>query len=176
MRRLFIVLAKVAGLLQLYWTLASFLNVGSMFFTMLGRSDSDANSIFYIGLFLSLVLLFGTSWLFLFRTEWLADRLKIQGDDEIGNVDMQAVLRAGMRLVGIYVLIYAVPHFVGIMAGSFSLPLAESKLPSHFWAKFIPSVIQITLGIFLVFDTEKVATFISGKKKSPEAKSDSAMS
>jgi hypothetical protein len=179
MRRLFIVLAKIAGLLQLYWTLANFLQVGYPLFHMFEQSVAGVPNTYYIGMVLYFVLLFGMSWVLIARTEWLADRLKIREDGEICKIDAQSVLLVGVKLIGLYVLVSAIPRLANSLS-QLTLPLFdENEYRSnllHSLKYITPVLLQLALGFFLAFKPETVVKIISGKKKMPEAKSDSAIS
>jgi len=165
----------VAGLLQLYWTLANFLQIGYPLFHMFEQADTGAANIYYIGMAVYFGLLFGMSWVLIARTEWLADRLKIREEGEIGKIDSQSVLLVGVKLIGVYALVYSIPRFAGSLQ-YLSLPLVENQKNPHILRTIIPAVLQLALALFLTFGSETVIKIISGKMKSPEAKSDSAIS
>ncbi len=94
MRKLFIAVAKVFGLLRVYYGLAyvtSIIPIIQMFARTTSNSGGEVTATSFsgeslpytlIGLVATLVLTFGVAWLLLFRTTWLADKLKIPEEQE----------------------------------------------------------------------------------------------
>lgn len=168
MRRLFLVLAKLVGLLQVYWALVNFMQIGFIL-SMIGRSEPShfvqlIPSLVGIGLYFALSL--GMAWLLLARTEWLADKVKIHDDEAIESLDKHPVLAVGVKLIGVYVTAYSIPSFVRVLLES--RQILEGQLPLHLWNKIIPSALQLCLGLFMAMKSDKVIELITRKKDSTE--------
>ena len=103
MRRLFIVLAKIIGLLQVYWGLTYFFSI-VIFIRNMGQmasSGADSSMSQVLGILLYAVLAFGTAWLLLFKTEWLADKIKVESDNELPSLSQDVVLNVGVKIIGL---------------------------------------------------------------------------
>ncbi len=124
MRKFFIAVAKVFGLLQVYYGLAYVTSIIPMI-GMMTRAASDAGvgvaatsfsgeSLPYTmaGLVGTLVLTFGVAWLLLFRTQWLADKLSIPEEAISDGLAQDAIILIGIILMGLQVTIRAAPAFV----------------------------------------------------------------
>ena len=162
MRRLFIVLAKIIGLLQVYWGLTYFFSI-VIFIRGMGRMTSNGAGNYssqIIGIILYAVLSFGMAWLLLFKAEWLADKLKIKSDDELPAVSHDVLLNAGVKLIGLYILAGAIPSLsraifeadtCGLWGGSSTVLLIQ----------VIPAIIKVLLGFLFAIRTEFVLNLVS---------------
>ena len=166
MRKLFVVLAKLVGFLLIYWTLANFMQVGFMIWVAAKEPDPAEAAKVLIGLagiLVYIALSFVMVWLFLAKTDWLANKLKIGADDMAGEVKEDAVLRVGVRLIGIYVTVFAVPTFVGAL-----LELPESAggwQALSTWSKILPTAIQLALGLVLTLKATAVVDRIAPPRR-----------
>lgn len=161
MRPLFLVLAKLLGLLQVYWALLNLSQIAMVLPTMCNSSVNESGYLRDVFVYTASYLLINliVAWFLLMRTDWLADKLQIHGEAPIGNLDDGALLRTGVRLIGVYVLVYAIPAFVKTMLG-------HEMFTSHviaplFWQKLLPVTLQIILGILLTCRTERILAFIA---------------
>lgn len=152
MRNLFLVLAKLTGILQAYWALTSVVQIGVLVGTLLSWNQAIGGTgrvllaLANAGVYLALAL--GGAWLLLMRTEWLADKLGIPAQDEPLGLQEKALLRAGVKLIGIYVLIHAIPAFVRTMFGYDTLTHGAPGV--HFWRNVLPVALEVVLGALLV--------------------------
>ena len=168
MRRQFLVLAKLVGLLQLYWALDNFMRIGFTL-SMIGRSEPTQIgqiAVSLIGIATYFALSLGMAGLLLARTEWLADKLKMADEPEIEGLDQPSVLLVGVTLIGVYVTVNAIPSLSRVLLdarhvwdGQFGLQLCN---------KIIPATLQLGLGLFLAMKSEKAVALITKKKESVE--------
>lgn len=168
MRKLFLVLAKLVGLLQVYWALVNFMQIGFTL-SMIGRSESTHTGqivVSLIGIGAYFILSLGMAWLLLARTEWLADRVRIQDETDIQGLDKHPVLLAGVKLIGVYVTVYAIPSLVHALLDS--QRLWEGQIGLQVWNKIIPAALQLGLGLFLALRSEKVVEVITKNKEPAE--------
>lgn len=162
MRRLFIVLAKIFGLLQLYWALATFMQVGFAISMMSRSSVMDDGGQYIAGLagtVIYFVVSVGVALILLIRTDWLADKLKIQADGESGEIKEGTLLRSGVKLIGVYIVAHAIPSFARTVT-DYGL-LAGGILESHFWTRIIPAVLPLVLGTLLAIRADRVLALIT---------------
>jgi hypothetical protein len=162
MRQLFLVLAKLLGLFQLYWALTQFMQIS--FFITAFSSGVDNNQtgrimLSFIGWMFYLVVTFGAAWLLLVRNEWLADKLRIQDDKKSEMLDHHSLLQVGVRLIGVYVIVIALPKFASGLVISHNL--FGSQVGQNMSNNIIPSALQLAFGIFLAFFSKKVVQIIS---------------
>jgi hypothetical protein len=162
MRRLFIVLAKLIGLLQVYWGISYLISIPVVYGQM---AAMDSTSGFFVvnqvGGFLCYALAaFVMAWLLLARTDWVADKLGIQEDDQLPAVSDEAILKAGVKLVGLYVLVHAVPSLVKSVSDGSSFARGGSWIISRL-SFIIPPVFRILLSLLLLVRTERVLSLIA---------------
>jgi len=166
MRKMFLVAAKLLGLMQLYSMLMSslpFLAVSmnyaetyhpSPIQVLLGGASALVWTIFY-GWF---------AWLLLFRTDWLADRLKIRdepGDDRA--FDRQAVLPLGVTLIGLYVVIHALPSLITAIMRIQSEWI--DRFPEKQRGQLVSVIIQLLLGVWFTFGANQVVSIITRRER-----------
>ena len=176
MRRLFIVLAKIIGLLQIYWGL-TYLSSISLFISQLAviTSTEPAQPMQYViqsgGIVFFSLLCFGMAWLLLARTEWLADKLNVQEEGESRELKDDVILRVGIKLIGVYVTVYAIPALAKALSelATFGLGYVKSI---GLWTKILPATLQLVLGLFVMFRSDKVVDLVAGNKKLTEEQVD----
>ena len=168
MKRLFLVLAKLVGLFQVYWALVNFMQIGFTL-SMIGRSESTHFGQIVAslaGIVTYFVLSLGMAWLLLARTEWLADKLKIQDEAEIEGLDKRHILLVGVKLIGVYVTVYAIPSLARELL--VSQRLWEGQIGLQVWSKIIPAALQLGLGLYLALKSETVVEIMTKKKNLAE--------
>ena len=166
MRRIFIVLAKLIGLLQIYWGL-TYLSSIALFIGQMARMESSefGQLAIQMGGILGFALLaFGMAWLLLARTEWIADKLKIKVDDQLPVLSDDVVLQAGIKVVGVYILANAIPGLVKAISEASAYGLWDGHLTT-LWTKIIPSVLQVALALFLAIRTKHVLSLLAKGEK-----------
>jgi hypothetical protein len=168
MRQLFLVLAKLVGLLQLYSALSTCVQFGSML-TIFGPSDVPKAQDYLPSLIpvaISVAMTLGLAWLLLARTEWLADRLKIQDAGQIAGLDKQPIFLVGVKLIGLYMTVYAV-LLLGAVFAQYQEWIGHNS-SRYIWYKVFPGALQLLLGLLLALNAEKVVEIMTKKKKLTE--------
>lgn len=166
MRRIFIVFAKLIGLLQIYWTL-TYLSSIALFIGQVAKMESSelGQRAIQIGGILGFALLaFGMAWLLLARTEWIADKLKIQSNEPLPALSDDVVLQAGIKVVGVYILANAIPGLARSIAEVCAYGLWEGQLMG-IWTKIIPSALKIALALLLAIRTDRVVNLLAKGEK-----------
>ena len=166
MRRLFIVLAKLIGLLQIYWGL-TYLSSISLFIGQMARMESSEASQIAIqigGILGFAVLAFGMAWLLLTRTQWIADKLRIEADDQLPVLSDDVVLNAGIKVVGVYILAGAIPGLIKSVSEASAWGLWDGRLTA-IWTKILPSVLQVALALLLTIRTNFVLNLLAKGEK-----------
>ena len=156
MRRVFVVFAKLLGLLQIYWGLSYLLSIT---FFMRQMPDMEEFSPFF-GFALYCVLSFGIAWILLVRTEWLADRLAIKEEGPEFSLSADEALRVGMKIVGILLLSKSLPRLVQF---GFEL-VVFGRLGSHMatrWMNVLPIILKIVFSLLLLIRTSFVIGLIA---------------
>lgn len=168
MRRLFLVLAKLVGLLQVYWAFVNFMQIGFAISMMIRSEPTEVGQVLsgLIGVVLYFSLSLGMAWLLLARTDWIADKLKIRDEGESAVPPDDVILRTGVKLIGLYVTVYAIPGFAKAILES-RLFIAW-QVGIHFWTKILPAAIQLAIGLFFTFKSSKVLEWITRDKEMPE--------
>ncbi|MHC4111096.1 MAG: hypothetical protein ACYSUY_08470 [Planctomycetota bacterium] len=161
MRTLFIPLAKLLGIYEVFRAL-NFLLV--MIYRAISRGtfiDSVVIScpIYVFFLILGLILIF--------KAERIADILKIPQDKTDSLVfNFHSILRVGLVLIGITVLVYAIPSLIGSIVGLVVVVNAE-RLEIYqyqrrlYTAELSASILRIVFGGCLVFLANGLVRFFS---------------
>jgi hypothetical protein len=161
MRRLFLVLAKLAGLVLVYLALVNVIQIGFTIHVMTGPAAPPGGQAISgaLGIFLCFCLSLAMAWLLLARTEWLADRLRIREDAATGIPGDDVILRTGIALIGVYVTVNAIPAFArAILDSGIFLALHEG---GRFWSRLLPAAVQLGLGLFCAFRSRRVLDWIT---------------
>lgn len=167
MRNLFIVLAKVVGLLQIATAIWQSEPLIRSFFAIQRWRPSFSPAEIYgdiIGRCLMICLYLGFAWVLLLRSSWLADRLGLV-EWEIQYPEPDTLLWIGIKLFGLYVLVESVPALIWSAMepkGVFSNP----PNPTHFWMRVIPAAAKFMIGFILVVKTRYIIELISRDAKS----------
>jgi hypothetical protein len=170
MRNLFIVLAKVVGLLQIA-TVINYLQFQIGYINYIVGSEDWLYSlrsqlVNMVGYSMCMGLVLGFAWVLLFRTNWIANRLGIPEGEELSGPKQDSFLPIGIKLLGVYILVDAVPGFVWVMIEPRAFNPDESA--AHFWIRIVPSVLKLAFGLILVGKTSYVMELISGDSKPKE--------
>ena len=195
MRTLFIAVGRVFGLLQAYYGLAYFTSVLPVI-SMMQRATRDVTEEVTARTFsgttvaltagsmaATLALTFGVAWLLLFRTEWLADKLKVPEHSAQAPLSPDALLHVGAILLGLFVIMQTVPDVVGQLGHAISAighgSLRDTMGPGvlqrmifdGIWSGLVASGIKLTLGLVLVLKTDSVLNWIDRRKQTTEQES-----
>jgi hypothetical protein len=170
MRRLFIVGAKILGLLCLWWAIFITLQTISFGSTFFGGWNRDsywaiAALLYGGGLLAYFVLAVCFALVLLFRTEWIADKVRLDKDTELpGWPDERKLLSLGIVLLGFYVLAHAIP---GVAKSSLSLlgvfwrmwTPGYRDIPTFFLQYVIPvfrDVLEVAVGLLLILMPSRI--------------------
>lgn len=160
MRRLFVVLAKLVGLLQLYWSLINLMQIGFTL-SMVGRADASEFGrvlVSLLGIVVYFALCLVMVWVLLARTEWLADKLRVVDGAEMERLDGLPVLLVGVKLIGVYMTVHAIPSLARALLDASRIWQGQAGL--HPWNKTIPAVLQLGLGLFLAMKSARVVAWL----------------
>jgi hypothetical protein len=163
MRNLFLAGGKLLGILGLYWAILIITQIG-FFFGI--QSDISKNYYSMAWMFSGFLLYFLLALVFglilIFRTEKIADMLKIkEPEKQEFKPKADDMLRIGIILVGIFLLASAIPEFAKII---FRLAQTSMTLRSYNTSELISSILQICLGGWLSFSSRKVVHFITKRE------------
>jgi hypothetical protein len=179
MRRLFLVLAKLIGFIQLYWSFATLAQIGFSIEMLTSEGKPEIHSMIKWGLAgfgAYFLLTLGLALILLAKTDWLADKLGISDDTGTSIVSEATLLSAGMRLIGMYVAVMAAPAltkvFVETKGMAHSLGISSTDLKGvalsisvSAWANIIRHGLELCLGVFLAFKADTIMPYITGKNE-----------
>jgi hypothetical protein len=172
MRRLFLVFAKLLGLLQLWWALLGFAQVVAICVALPSPSGPPrswhilATS---VGILIYIAFAFGFAWVLLARTEWVADKLGIKDETAVLELEKHSALPVGVQLLGVFFSVHAVSNLVRELLycyDNWSWGVSWS-----FWSRAIAEAVQLGLGVVLMLASERVVAIIA-KKRQPESPED----
>ena len=154
MKNLFLVFAKLLGLVLLYLVLVTSFQIIGLFFWALG--DHPPAPQLAASLLLSLLALFASLaavWILLVRTEWLAGKLKFSTEAPLGAFTPNAALVVGLTLIGVYL---AVRSLSQIAATAVNLQYPWIHYPEfHVLRQFLPGLVQLAAGLVLSVKAQK---------------------
>jgi hypothetical protein len=174
MRALFVTVAKVCGLVQIYSGLM-YITAMLPILHMLGQSkaargaDVSTYTTFYgenialtaVSMTAMLVLTFGVAWLLLFRAVWLADKLRIPATDGGTSLPVVQIIRIGTKLIGLYVIVQGLPSLIqAIIQMRHTMPFGI-----YMWSTITPPLVRIAIGAGCVAKTDMIVKFITRKER-----------
>ena len=164
MRKTFIVLGKLLGLLMLYRVLSIFTQIGGavgMWKMSAERSGPDMLAWVAI-LVVNFLLSFTLTVLLIFKTDGIADLFGLKDEHLIAAPSIRDMLITGCLLIGVYTLVFAIPSFVKNMVEiAFWNGWEMARLLSGLAASFL----QLCLGLLLVLKAKAVATLLKPKEE-----------
>ena len=107
-------------------------------------------------LFAYIAVLFGCTWVLLFRSENIAQFLKIEGEDIPEAFKGNDFLRIGIILLGIHLFVLGLPSLITVIAQLFGFSKNMPSYHFHFIFDGLPTLIKLALGAFLVLYPAKV--------------------
>jgi hypothetical protein len=163
MRNLFIVLAKVIGLLQIptvldyvYFLVTSISSIGTDHGNSLNQAGVTFLNLFAACLHMALVL--GFVWVLLFRTTWIANQVDLPCS-EMNWPERNSFLYVGIKLLGIFVLVNTIPNFIHIVLNTKGFE--SGNILPYFWDRILPISLKLLIGLILVLKTTKIIEWIS---------------
>ncbi len=179
MKRLFIVIAKLFGLIQLSRMLIVLFQIVPQlgFFAVSGGED-EGDVFFRLyslsGSLAYFVMSGALAWLLLARTEWLANRCRIPDDNGEALPGAGTLLRVGTILVGVYVTVHAFPKLGREISNMF---FYMSDMRPHQYIidiEALPAAIELALGLYLALRSDHVLRLIDKFQKGPTETATSA--
>jgi hypothetical protein len=160
MKKLFLVFAKLLGLYQLYTAV-----MGAMQLTaMVSMSRIDGTPLTHLALGVAGLLLFvavslAIARILIVKTDWLAEKVGIRDDAPVEGLEHVPALAVGICLIGIFVTVQAVPHVARLLLTYRNIWANASR--DILWPQMVPSVLQLTLGLFLALQPGRVAGLVA---------------
>lgn len=168
MKKLFLVFAKLLGLVQLYMTL---LGVTQMAIMMAVLSRNDSASVSEVlpslaGLMIYLAVALVIAWVLLAKTEWLARKVGLGDEAPVEGLERVPALIVGVALIGVFVTVRSLS------------PLARALLefrqiwdssPQLALRQLAPVALQLALGLLLALKPGFVAAFVGRSPAPPTA-------
>jgi hypothetical protein len=169
MKKLFLVFAKLLGLLQLYTTLMGLTQMAVMM-AMVSRGEPRPmvgflSGVIGMGSFLAVSLLI--AWVLLAKTEWLAGKIGIGDEAPVEGLERVPALIVGIALIGVFVTVRALPPLVYALldySQTWGSPLRQTV-----WRQFAPPALQLALGLFLALRPGAVAALVARPPAPPAA-------
>lgn len=166
MRRLFVVLAKLVGLVQSYRLINSAVMIAIQSYSLLKLKSGRDVWWDILAPQLILVVYFAVtlvaSLFLLFKTEWIANLLRIPNDEPIVSVGEEALMRTGMKLIGLWMSAHAIPTLVRHIYERTMLPPSVQEVS---WMPLCAPVVQLGLGLFLIFQADRLNGWFGGERQ-----------
>ena len=122
--------------------------------------DYPLSMIFYmrsVGMHLiSVGFYFVVAWMLIFKTDWVADKVKVSKDEPLcESLGRSSLFSMGIQLLGIYTLVTAI-------SSSILFITRESSLSGAFIAG-LPWIVQICLSVICILKVDALVRFIADK-------------
>ena len=171
MYKAFIVGAKLIGMLQIYWGI-SFLSSISLFAVRTTRMEPPGVGgvvIQVVGILGYALFVLGVAWILIFRTEWVARKVKLSKDSAEICLNGSNIMCIGISLIGLYIVAHSIPDVFKSIAGWITSIMQYSSMrhamaPSAYrmsvasglWTQVMPSLLKLGLGLFIVAKTDTI--------------------
>ena len=168
MKKLFLVFAKLLGLVQLYTALLTATQLVIMLGMLVKTDPIPLRGILLgaAGMAVYLAVSLAIAWLTLVKTEWLAAKVGIQDDAPVAGLEHVPALLAGICLIGIFVTVESLPRLTRILI---DVQRAWSYGPHQLiWGQMAPTLLQVLLGLILALKPGTVAALVV-RKPAPAA-------
>lgn len=169
MKKMFIVLAKLLGLVQLYLALLTATQLAVMLGMVVRTDQIPLRGVLLggVGLAIYLAVSLGIAWILIARTDWLAAKVGIQDDTPVEGLERLPALLVGICLIGIFVTVESLPRLARILI---DLQRAWHYGPHHLiWGQMTPVLLQLFLGLILALRPNTVVGWIARKPAPPAA-------
>jgi hypothetical protein len=170
MRRLFLVLAKLVGLTQAFRAFMNLIQMGSVVNALLGSSPAEASdaSLYgsMVGVFVSFPLSLALAWLLLFRTEQVADFLRVGPDEPFPAFRRDVLLNVGVKMIGLYLAAEAIPSLARWL---FEARYFAQRRPNFHitWTGILQPALALVVGIVLIAKTRQIVALIARDDETP---------
>jgi|GEM_PF-6605420 len=166
MRNIFLVAAKLIGIIQLLLAFGNSMQMTVFVLNVKNTTPYVAIIMGFAPLAVSIIL----AWTLLFKTERLADWLNISRDLEKPLLENVSMLYIGTKLIGLYIMIGGVTQFSKSLCDLLRVKQDSiySAVFQHSWLAIIPGLVQITLGLLLLLWTNKIVVWIGCNRKTHE--------
>ena len=169
MKKLFLVFAKLLGLVQLYLALLTATQLVVMLAMVVKTDPIPLRGILLgiAGLAIYLAVSLAIAWLLLARTDWLAAKVGIHDDTPVEGLEHLPTLLVGICLIGIFVTVESLPRLARILI---DLQRAWHYGPHQLiWGQLAPNLLQLLLGLILALRPDAVAARVVSKPAPPAA-------
>jgi hypothetical protein len=176
MRTIFVPLSKAYGLYVVYTGITFALSMMPVLFTLRSPAEDEfmtesiasiyGTNITVTGISFTTVILITiiAAWLLIVKAEWLADKLDLPQSGAESPGAAKAILYAGIKLIGLYVIIQGVIAFVpGLFYLRHSPPFVIFVLST-----IVPPLLRIGIGLLLVLKTSFIYKTLEDNFQSAE--------
>ena len=163
MKNLFIVGSKLLGILFVYWALIIIPQIGFVTTVLSEQPSGSPGSVPPEVMLLTVFMAFITSILLaallLFKTERLSQFLKVPSDEtSILKLSFESIIRLGLVLIGVYILIDAMPEITRLIIESFKY---SNLLDSfHGVGRLVSLVLRLIMALYIVFYSKHATQII----------------
>ena len=162
MKNIFIIACKLIGLLQLYWSFATLMQIGFAMSATFSAAANDRMDIvtWLSGTILSSALSFFVAYLLIFKSEAIARFVRVPDDKTALSIPAEeSALRIGILLLGLYFLLGSIPRVTRDIADAIRYidgPQLHTTL-----LKTAGSVGQVILALFVILKPKKVLNYLT---------------
>ena len=169
MKKLFVVFAKLLGLVQLYLALLTATQLVVMLGMVVRTDQIPLRDVLLggVGLAIYLAVSLAIAWLLLAKTDWLAAKVGIRDETPIEGLERLPALIVGICLIGVFVTVESLPRLARILI---DLQRAWHYGPHQLiWGQLAPVLLQLLLGLVLALRPNTVVGWIARKSAPPAA-------
>ena len=156
------IIIKIIGL----WLLFGCISLIPEFFSTLSFSNGNINFdsllLIWVMLFGAIILYILIIRLFLFKTEWIVQKLKLEKnfDEERISINMKGteLLTIATYVIGGLIIIESLPGFCSGIFNFFQQKMLFRDYPDSYWLVY--HFIKLIIGYFLLTNGKRIAKFI----------------
>jgi uncharacterized membrane protein (DUF485 family) len=176
MREWFIVGSKLLGIYFLYWAFTILPESIALSMSSFSKSvilnEGPSNLAIFLSSISATVVMIVFSFVLLFKTNWLADTLKVTGQSHKTEIQYDiGMLQTGISLIGIYIFCTKIGGLIQAYVESravsrmFSSYIATQPEGLSWSQKFAGPMATLAISLFLIFGSRYIASFLTKPKR-----------
>ena len=155
MRSLFLVVAKLVGILAVVQAIVYIPFIAAAMSPLTRMPDTE-RSFVLLGTILAPIVSLAIAALLLFKTEKLADLLRVsKRNEDVPIGEPEQLLRVGLILIGVYLLISSTPQLVQSFIKTFMVG------SSFFVGDLVSSILRVLLAMYVTLFSRRVIEVIN---------------
>lgn len=165
MRQLFIVGAKLLGLICFLWALMMIVQM--LAYSSMSRENNLISTLLYgLGSLIYFVIIAWFGFILMKRTNWVADKAGLDKDDAFPSWPQERkLLYVGIVILGLYVLTQGIPGLAKGLITNIYYTDFYGQRNNFYFVSISTDVVRIAVGVILVIMADKIIELIDKVQK-----------